>query len=67
MYVNIKEGDMGGGDGPGKPDRIAIIQALNEKEKGIMARLPYYELPIKREKGYWSTQIKMETWLLRST
>ena len=32
--VNIKEGDMGRGDGPGKLDRVTTIEALKEKEKG---------------------------------
>jgi hypothetical protein len=31
---------MGGGDGPGKSDRIAIVKALKEKEKRIMAMSP---------------------------
>ena len=34
--VNIQEGDMGRGDGPGKSDRVATIEALKEEEKGIM-------------------------------
>ena len=34
--VNIKEGDMGRGDGLGKLDRVTTIEALKEKEKGIM-------------------------------
>ena len=29
---------MGGGDGPGKMDRVVTIEELKEKEKGIMAR-----------------------------
>ena len=36
MYVNIKEGDMGRGNGLGKSDRIATIEALKKKETGIM-------------------------------
>ena len=32
--VNIKEGDMGEGDGPGKSDRVAAIEALKKHEKG---------------------------------
>ena len=32
--VNIKEGDKGRGDGPGKSDTVAAIEALKEKEKG---------------------------------
>ena len=32
-YVNIKGGDMGRGDGTGKSDRVATIEALKEKEK----------------------------------
>ena len=35
MYVYIKEGDMGGGGGPGKSDRVTTVEAL--QEKGIMA------------------------------
>ena len=35
-YVNMKEGDMCRGDGPGKSDRVAIIEAPKKKEKGIM-------------------------------
>ena len=30
--VNIQEGDMGRGDGPGKSDRIATIEALKEED-----------------------------------
>ena len=36
MYFNIKVGDMRGGDGSGKSDRIMTIEVLKEKEKGIM-------------------------------
>ena len=31
---------MARGDGPGKSDRIAIIEALKEEEKGIMTMSP---------------------------
>ena len=41
--VNIQEGDMGRGDGPGKLDRIATIEALKEEEKGIMTMSPQQE------------------------
>ena len=41
--VNIQEGDMGRGDGPGKSDRIATIEALKEEEKGIMTMSPQQE------------------------
>ena len=41
--VNIKEGEMGGGDGPGKSDRVATVEVLKEKEKGIMAMEPQQE------------------------
>ena len=41
--VNIKEGDMGRGDDPGKSDRVATIEALKEKEKGIMTMSPQQE------------------------
>ena len=40
MYVNIKEGDMGRWDGPGKSDRVATIEGLKEEEKGIMSMSP---------------------------
>ena len=36
MYVNIKEGDMGGVDGPDKSDRVAIVEALKAHGKEIM-------------------------------
>ena len=38
--VNIQECDMGRGDGLGKSDRIATIEALKEEEKGIMTMSP---------------------------
>ena len=41
--VNIQEGDMGRGDSPGKSDRVATIEALKEKEKGIMTVSPQQE------------------------
>ena len=41
--VNIQEGDMGRGDGPGKSDRMATIEALKEEEKGIMTMSPQQE------------------------
>ena len=37
LFANIKEGDMGGRDGPGKSDRVVTIEVLKEKEKRIMA------------------------------
>ena len=37
------EDDMRGGDGPGKSDRVATIEALMEKEKGIMIMSPQQE------------------------
>ena len=40
--VKIK-GDMGRGDGPGKSDRVTTIEALKEKEKGIMTMSPQQE------------------------
>ena len=40
MYVNIKEGDMGQGDGLGKLDRTATIEMLKGKAKGILAMSP---------------------------
>ena len=36
-FVNIKESDLRGGDGPGKSDWIATVKALKKMEKGIMA------------------------------
>jgi hypothetical protein len=41
--VNIQEGDMGRGDGPGKSDRVATIDALKEEENGIMTMSPEQE------------------------
>ena len=41
--VNIQEGDMERGDGPSKSDRVASIEALKEKEKGIMTMSPQQE------------------------
>jgi hypothetical protein len=41
--VNINNGDMGGGDGPGTSNRIATVEALKEKEKGIMTMSPQQE------------------------
>ena len=38
---------MGRGDGPGKSDRAATIEALKEKEKGIMTMSPQQEDIIK--------------------
>ena len=32
--VNIKEGDMGRGDGPDKLDRVMTIETLKEKGEG---------------------------------
>ena len=34
---------MGRGDGPGKSDRVMTIEALKEKEKGIMTMSPQQE------------------------
>ena len=34
--VNIQEGNMGWGDGPSESDRVTTIEALKEKEKGII-------------------------------
>ena len=41
-YVNIKEGDMGKGNGPGKLDRVASIEALKEKKKGRIKYMLVY-------------------------
>ena len=38
--VNIQEGDMWRGDGPSKSDRVATVEALKQKEKGIMTMSP---------------------------
>ena len=40
MYVNIKEGDMGGGDGSGELDRAGTAKLLKKKEKRITAMGP---------------------------
>ena len=32
--MNIKESDIGGGDGPGKLHRVATVEVLKEMEKG---------------------------------
>ena len=40
---NIKKGDMGGGDGPSKSDRVVTIETLKQKEKGIMSMSPQQE------------------------
>jgi hypothetical protein len=40
MCVNIKEGDIGGGECPDKSDRVATVDALKEQEKWIMAMNP---------------------------
>ena len=37
--VNIKEGDIGGGDGPGELDRVATVEVLKEKKR-IIAMSP---------------------------
>jgi hypothetical protein len=39
MYVIVKEGDMEGGDGPGKSDRVATIETLKEKNSGLLTTL----------------------------
>ena len=36
--VNIKDGDMGGGDCSGEPDKVGTVEVL--KEKGIMSMSP---------------------------
>ena len=43
MYVNIKEGDMGEGNGPGKSGKIVTVEVLKEQEKGIMTMSPQQE------------------------
>ena len=42
MYAIIKEDDMGSGDGTGKLDKVAIVEALKEK-KGIMTITRRYQ------------------------
>ena len=37
MYVDIKDGEMGEGDGQCELDRVAAVDMLKEKEKGVMA------------------------------
>ena len=39
--VNIQEGDMGRGDGPGKSDRVATIEALKEELCSIVLLISY--------------------------
>ena len=39
MYVDIKEGYMGGGEGPGKSDRVPNVEVLKEKGKKIMTNI----------------------------
>ena len=39
-YVNIKEGNMGRGDGSSKLDNTATVEALKENNKGIMVMNP---------------------------
>ena len=34
---------MGGGDGPGKLERVATIEVLKEMDKGIMTLSPQHE------------------------
>ena len=41
--VNIKEDNIGGGDGPVKSDRIVTVEVLKEMEKGIIAMGPQQE------------------------
>ena len=31
-FVNIREGNMGEGDGPGKSDRVATVEVLKERK-----------------------------------
>ena len=42
--VNIKEGDVGGGDGRGKLNRVASVKAPKKKEKGVTAVSRRYNL-----------------------
>jgi hypothetical protein len=43
VYVNINEDEMGGVDGPGKSDRLAIVEALKAHGKNIMTMIPQQE------------------------
>ena len=41
---------MGRGDGPGKSDWVATIEALKEEEKGVMTMSPQQEYIINKPK-----------------
>ena len=60
--VNIQEGDMGWGDGPGKSDSVATIMALKEEEKGIITMSPQQEdfinKPEPKRSGLVSSEFK---------
>ena len=36
MYVDIKEGDMGGQDGPSELDSLVTVDTPKKKEKGVI-------------------------------
>ena len=55
LYVNIKEGDMGRRDCPAKSDRVVTIEALKEKEKGIMTMSPQQDVINKLKPKIWFT------------
>lgn len=40
MYIDIKEGDVGGGDVPGEMDCMVSIEVLKEGLKGILTMGP---------------------------
>jgi hypothetical protein len=52
---------MGRGDGPGKSDRVTTIEALKEKEKGIMTMSPQQEdivSKLSERSGFESSEFK---------
>ena len=46
--VNIQEGGMGRGDGPGISDRIATIEAVKEEEKDYLITFKNSSIRIKK-------------------
>ena len=64
--VNMQEGDMGKGDGPGKSDRIETIEALKEEEKGIMTMSPQQEDIINKPEPkvkfrvFWIQEVRLQ-------
>jgi hypothetical protein len=60
LYVNIKEGDMGRGNSPGKSDRVATIEVLKEKE--IMIMSPQQQVIINKPepKVFWVQEVLLQ-------